>query len=248
LRQRRLLLLGGLEPAGRAGLLADVETARSLGAAPLGVATALTAQGGSAFSSHATPAKVVGYQLRALLEHGAIDAAKIGMVPNGAVLRVISRELGRVELPRVFDPVVRTSRGERLSSLTARDYLRLAQAQVVLTPNLEEAQWLLGLAAPIVSADQAAEAGLRLVKCGFEAVVVKGGHAGGCPVDVVVTCEGATLLAGRRLVGRAWHRGTGCRFATALAAGLASGMKPVDAAKAAKAVVYRFLAQRPGAP
>jgi hydroxymethylpyrimidine/phosphomethylpyrimidine kinase len=237
-----VLLVAGLEPSGRAGLLADVETVRALKAASLAVASALTAQGLRTFATSAAPASVVRRQLDALLELGPLDAVKLGMVPDARVLGAVVRGLAGVRAPWVVDPVVRSSKGERLSSLAPRDYLRLAGDRVVLTPNLVEAAWLLGWRRPVDSPERAAQAAAQLLEQGFGAVVLKGGHSAGAAVDVVATRQGVALLSGARLPrGALSHRGTGCRFATALAVGLANGEGPVAAARAAKAFVRRFL-------
>lgn len=220
----RVLLVAGLEPSGRAGLLADVETARALGASSLAVASALTAQGTRTFATRAAPALLVRRQLEALLELGGIDAVKLGMVPDAQVMRAVVRALAGGRAPWVVDPVVRSSKGERLSSLGARDYLGLAGGRVVLTPNLLEARWLLGWRRPVDSPERAAQAAAQLLETGFWAVVLKGGHSGGAAVDVVATRGEVALLEGPRLPrGTLTHRGTGCRFATALAVGLARG-------------------------
>lgn len=232
----RVLVLAGLEPTGRAGLLADVEAIRAAGGRAVAVATALTAQGRRTFRVAPVPPAMVIAQVRAALELEPVQAVKVGLAPDLALLRKLRRLVPRARW--VVDPVVRTSRGETLSRATARDVLSLAAEEVVITPNLDEAAWLLGDRRALREPDRAAE---RLVALGFGAAVVKGGHRRGPPVDVVADRGGIHRLEGRRLPRAASVRGTGCRFASALAVGLARGKPVAKAAAAAKRVVEAYL-------
>jgi hydroxymethylpyrimidine/phosphomethylpyrimidine kinase len=233
----RVLACSGLEPSGFAGLLVDLQTLRAEGVVPLGIASALTAQGRTTFRIEPAPSAVVLAQLRALIELGTIDAVKLGMIPDARRLNAWWKALAPVRGWRVVDPVVRSSSGGRLSALTPRDYLALAGPRVLLTPNADEARWLLGDRR--VSPEMAAE---RLVQWGFGAVVVKGGHRSGPAVDVVQVGRSQTSLGGVRVPrSPSVHRGTGCRYASALAARLGLGDEVVKAARIAKTRVTRFL-------
>ena len=234
----RVLVAAGLDPSGRAGMLADVATLGGLGVTALGVVTALTAQGTRTFAREAVQTRMLEQQLLALEELGAIHAVKLGLVPSREVLRVLRRRLGRVET-WVVDPVVVSSRGERLSELEPRDYLALAAEGTVLTPNLPELQWLTG----IVDLEEAAES---LLARGFGGVVVKGGHGGArAPVrDVVVTRARTWVLEVPRQARAASTRGTGCRHASALTAGRVKGQSLLRAARTAQRVVGAYLRGR----
>jgi len=237
-----VLALGGLDPTGRAGLLVDASAIEHHGGRPLAVATALTAQGETRFSVHPVPSSTIRVQLRALSEVFKVRAIKLGMIPNLEVLRAIRAELSGTRTPWVVDPVVRTSRGQPLSSLRPRDYLSLASSDVVLTPNAVEAGWLLGEKAPARRLEQALEFGSRLIRHGFRAVIVKGGHLSPGATDILCLRDAALVLPGERLPRSASrHRGTGCRFASTLAAELARGAGVAEAAEVAKRSVERFL-------
>ncbi|WP_224365487.1 bifunctional hydroxymethylpyrimidine kinase/phosphomethylpyrimidine kinase [Hyalangium versicolor] len=236
----RVLLLAGHEPTGRAGLLADVAAVRALKGAPVAVATAQTAQGATTFLWESTPVRLLRAQVTAARELGPVDAVKLGMVPDPARLGAIREVLEGTGAWWVVDPVVRTSRGQQLSRLTVRHYLSLAGPRVVLTPNLDEAAWLLGL--PSVSTvEEAAEAGRALVAQGFGAVLVKGGHRARGAVDVLCVPGRTQLLTGKRLSRSPERRGTGCRLASALAVELGRGRSVAAAARTAKAFVARYL-------
>ncbi|WPB74041.1 bifunctional hydroxymethylpyrimidine kinase/phosphomethylpyrimidine kinase [Archangium violaceum] len=236
----RVLLCAGHEPTGRAGLLADVAAVRALGGVPVAVPSAQTAQGRETFLYQPTPARVLGAQVKAALELGPLHAVKLGQVPGPALLDALRDALDGVDAWWVVDPVVRTSRGEPLSKLTRRHYLGLAGPKVVLTPNLDEAAWLLG-GGEVRSVEEAREAGRALVAHGFGAVLVKGGHRDSGAVDVLGLPDRDVLLEGERLERAPDRRGTGCRLASALAVELGRGKTPTAAARRAKSYVTRYL-------
>ncbi len=238
------MLVGGLEPSGRAGLLADAEAVRACGGAPLVVAAAVTAQGRTTFAWTAVAPSLVSAQIRVLRELGPIDAVKLGMLPGPAQLRAVRQALRGMRVPWVVDPVVRASSGGRLSGLGRRDYLALAGPDVWLTPNALEAAWLLGLDR-LEEAAEARRAAEVLEALGFAGVVVKGGHLAGPTVVDVLAWEGrARALRSRRLRRGPQHRGTGCRFASALATELGARTAPERAVSRARAVVRRTLGRR----
>jgi len=237
-----VLALSGLEPTGRAGLLADLQAIRSAGGVGVGIATALTAQGQRTFAVSPVPSAMLRSQLQAIGELMAISGIKLGMVRERSALFLILRALKNVAGMRVIDPVTSTSRGQRLSTLRPRDYLAAVAPNVVLTPNLEEAAWLLGDAAVARSPEQAARLAERLASHGFAAVIVKGGHFAGDAVDVLCERSGVKYLRGARIRRmRAPARGTGCRFASVLATALARGEPIGEAASEAKARVRSYL-------
>jgi hydroxymethylpyrimidine/phosphomethylpyrimidine kinase len=236
----RVLVLAGHEPTGRVGLLADVAAVRAMGGAPVAVPTAQTAQGSATFQWEATPMRVLRAQVAAARELGPLHAVKLGMVPDPARLSAIRESLDGVDAWWVVDPVVRTSRGQLLSRLSVRHYLGLAGPRVVLTPNLDEAAWLLGLSA-VRTVEEAAEAAHALLALGFGAVLVKGGHRARGAVDVLCMPGRMRLLTGKRLLRRPERRGTGCRLASALSVELGRGRSIEAAARCAKVHVTCYL-------
>ncbi len=240
----RVLLVGGLEPSGRAGLLADAEAVRARGGVPLVVAAAVTAQGCTTFAWKPVTPELVAAQIRALRELGTIDAVKLGMLPGPGQLRAVRQALRGVRVPWVVDPVVRASSGGRLSGLGRRDYLALASRGVWLTPNALEAAWLLGVER-LEAPEEARRAAELLEALGFEGVVVKGGHFAGAAVTDVLAWKGrARPFRSTRLQRGPEHRGTGCRFASALATELGRGTAAERAVSRARALVRRSLGGR----
>ena len=222
-----VLAVAGFDPSGRAGLLADAWAIAQSGGAPLGVVTALTAQG-ARFVCAAVEPRRVRQQLDAALDSGPVAAVKLGMVPDRRTLAQIVAALSRGGVPVVIDPVVRTSKGQRLSSLDPRDYLRLGSQlqRAVLTPNRRELAWL-------------GQSAAGLLELGFEGVIVKGSSSA---VDEVASAAGQWVLRGARLPrSTLHHRGTGCRFGSGVAARLAHGEDLITAARSARRLVRKFL-------
>lgn len=237
----RVLLAGGLEPSGRVGLLADAEAVRAAGGIPLLVATAVTAQGHRTFAWRAVTPALVAAQVQAVRELGPLQAVKLGMVPGMPQLRALRSALRGLPVPWVVDPVVSASSGGRLSRLRRGDYLRMAGGEVWLTPNADEAGWLLG-EAPVRTVEDAQSAARGLVGYGFAGVAVKGGHLRERrAVDVMATAAEIRLVSSARLQRRPDQRGTGCRFASTLATELAKGTQPLKAVRRAGSAVRAFL-------
>jgi hydroxymethylpyrimidine/phosphomethylpyrimidine kinase len=206
-----VLVLAGLDPSGGAGLLADAEAVRALGARPFCVATALTVQTTLAARRYQpVDAGLIRDSIAALLEEEDVRAIKIGMVGSAANARAI-RSLLPARIPLVVDPVLAASSGAPLFDGKPEDLLALAR-DAVLTPNIPEAEALLG---------GPADAG-KLLRLGPKAVLLKGGHLEGAPVDILATSSGVERFTASRIPARA--RGTGCRLASAIAAGLARGL------------------------
>jgi hydroxymethylpyrimidine/phosphomethylpyrimidine kinase len=222
-----VLVLAGLDPSGGAGLLADAETVRALGARPFCVATALTVQTTRAARRYQpVDADLVRESVAALLEEEDIRAVKVGMVGNAANARALAAVLP--PLPRVVDPVLAATSGAALFDGKPEDLLALAR-DAVLTPNIPEAEALLG-----GPADAS-----KLLALGPRAVLLKGGHLQGVPVDVLATAAGAERFSAPRIDARA--RGTGCRLASAIAAGLARGLPLRDSVIEAREHVRKWL-------
>ena len=238
----RVLLCGGLDPSGGAGLLADLTALAAAGARGWAVATALTAQGplGARAVLPATPEMLVA-QIDALLDGGkerpgALKTGMLGSGANAAALaeRFAARPLGKV--PLVVDPVLAASSG--LSLLDAPDaraaLASLLSRATLATPNWPELEALAGR--PLGSEEEAIRAARQLPA---RAVLVKGGHRAGAPVDLIVRGRSVIRIRGRRRPLEA--RGTGCRLASAIAGFLARGLTLEEAVRRAKRVVERYL-------
>ena len=238
------LTIAGSDSSGGAGIQADLKTFAALGVYGACVITALTAQNSKGvLGLDYVPAEFIATQIDAVFSDLDVAAVKIGMVPTPAAVEAVAAGLDR-HCPRhvVFDPVMLATSGERLLRSDAFAALpNLIKRAHVLTPNLPEAAALLDAPQARDETEMRAQAE-KLLALGAGAVLIKGGHAGGAEsVDLLVDGERCVRLAAPRVPTQNTH-GTGCTFASAIAAGLAKGL-PLDAAVGeAKAYVSAAIA------
>lgn len=243
------LTIAGSDSGGGAGIQADLKAFHARGVHGLSAIAAITSQNTRGVTAvHSVPLAHIRSQIDAVFDDFPIGAVKTGMLGNAAITRLVARELRR-RRPAwlVVDPVMIATSGARLLTEEAvqamvRELIPLAD---ILTPNLPEAETLLGH--PIRTARDYDRAGEALRALGADAVLLKGGHAhGGDVVDRFYDATGMLELRHPRL--RAEGHGTGCTLASAIAAELAKGRAPRAAVRRAVAYVHRALAQgyRPG--
>jgi hydroxymethylpyrimidine/phosphomethylpyrimidine kinase len=244
------LTIAGIDPSGGAGVLADIKTFSAFGVYGCAVVAALTAQNTQAVTAvHAIPAAFVAQQIDTLLADVRIDAVKIGMLGQAAVIQAVAERLHHWQpanrsVPMVLDPVMVAKSGAHLLDKSALGSLReaLLPLATVLTPNLPEAGVLLERSAAETPAQmrQAIQA-LRekMSHSGHRWVYLKGGHLPGdeC-LDLLHDGDVMIELPGQRIDTKNTH-GTGCSLSAALAALLAQGVDVPDAARRA----HRWLAR-----
>jgi hydroxymethylpyrimidine/phosphomethylpyrimidine kinase len=218
-----VLVIGGLDPTGGAGVAADVRTLESFGVASAVVVTALTVQDGRRVTRvAAVAASLLAEQIACVIDTLPVAAVKCGMFPDARAVGVVARILADGSRPLILDPVLRSSGGQPLASGSVLKAIKtkLLPIAAVVTPNLAEASLIAGMEVKSVEAME--EAARRILTLGARAVVIKGGHLRGAPVDVLASRRRIERFAGRRIAFTDMH-GTGCAFASALAAGLARG-------------------------
>jgi hydroxymethylpyrimidine/phosphomethylpyrimidine kinase len=245
----RVLIVAGSDSGGGAGIQADIKAVTMQGAFAMTAVTALTAQNTQGvFGVFPIPPDFIRQQIEVVLDDLGADAVKTGMLHDAAVIDTVAAVLAEraPALPVVVDPVMVAKGGHRLIEAGAIDALktRLIAGAALLTPNLPEAEILIGRTIGTVADMQpAAEALLHL---GCRAVLLKGGHLPGDTVcDVLATAAGMRVWQSPRLDTRHTH-GTGCTLASAIAAGLAQGL-PVDASvDRARDYVQKAIAAAPG--
>jgi len=238
------LTIAGSDSGGGAGIQADLKAFAAMGVFGTSALTALTAQNTRGVRGvHPCPSDFVVAQVEAVLDDLPVAAVKTGMLATSATVAAVAGLAAAGRLPQlVVDPVMVSSSGHRLLEEAAeRSYVeQLLPHARVLTPNLLEAQVLLG--ASIGTLAEQRDAARALGDLGPAVVVVKGGHAvsdaGNEAVDVVWDGTDLSELRAPR-VDTANNHGTGCTFASAIAAGLAGGADVGDAVRAAKAYVSR---------
>jgi hydroxymethylpyrimidine/phosphomethylpyrimidine kinase len=242
------LTIAGSDPSGGAGIQADLKTFAAHEVYGASAITAVTVQSTRGVESiMPLDADLVTAQIEEIAGDFEIDATKIGMLATSAIVEAVAATIKELELPLVVvDPVLVSSSGTRLLDddgmrALCTELLPLAR---VVTPNVPEAEALTGLLVDSLAA--AREAARRLQKLGTRAVLITGGH-GMWERDVVdLLFDGREFHEFRtpRVSGRETH-GTGCTFASAVAAGLALGRTLPEAAARAQQYVAGAIAHAP---
>ncbi|MFN8062902.1 MAG: bifunctional hydroxymethylpyrimidine kinase/phosphomethylpyrimidine kinase [Vicinamibacterales bacterium] len=230
------LTIAGSDSGGGAGIQADLKTFEAFGVFGTSAITAITAQNTVGVTAiHPVPIDVVTAQLEAVASDLPPEAVKTGMLATSAIVEAVAAVIAALDLPNlVVDPVMVAKSGDRLladDAVRALVLTLLPKARVV-TPNVPEAEVLTGL--HIENLRDLEEAARHLFTLGPRFVVMKGGHLGGDRVvDVVYDGRAMERFDGPRIQGRNTH-GTGCTFASAVAANLALGRSVSDAVRRAK--------------
>jgi hydroxymethylpyrimidine/phosphomethylpyrimidine kinase len=251
-RVPRVLSIAGSDSGGGAGIQADLKAFAACGVHGMTAITAITAQNTVGVTGvHSVPPETILAQVRAVSSDIGVDAVKIGMLGNAETVAAVAAALDELPAgtPVVLDPVMVAESGAQLLDCAARAALTqlLLPRATVITPNVPEARALATeapgppqVAEPDVSAqgspddEDLAALARRLRALGPEVVIITGGHRRAA-TDVFY--DGQTLLEipGERHPDGAAH-GSGCTHSSALAAALARGEGPIDAARRAKAL------------
>ena len=235
----RVLSIAGSDSGGGAGIQADLKAFARCGVHGMTAITAVTWQNTVAVEgvTPIPPEAIVG-QVRAVAEDIGVDAVKIGMLGTVEAVEAVAQALDLVgAAPVVLDPVMVAESGARLLEPEAEAALAglLLPRATVATPNAHEAIALLETAGSRVATDPESMA-RALHELGPQAVVVTGGHLGEREAtDVYFDGEHVERISGPRYPGGASH-GSGCTHSSVLAAQLALGLDPLDAARVAKGI------------
>ena len=236
---RTALTIAGSDSGGGAGIQADLKTFAALGVYGTSAITAVTAQNTIGVAAiFALSSDLVIAQIEAVASDIQVHATKTGMLATSAIAEAVAATIEELDLPNVVvDPVMVAKSGDRLLDDEGVRTLctELLPHALVVTPNIPEAEILSGRR--IASTDDAREAARRIHGMGPSAVIVKGGHAASDDiVDLLFDGERFIELRTARVPTRHTH-GTGCTFASAIAANLALGHSLADATAGAQAYV-----------
>jgi len=235
---RTALTIAGSDSGGGAGLQGDIKAFQANGVYGMSVVTAITAQNSRGVqAAYDLPIEIITAQIDAVAEDFFIHAVKTGMLSSASIVDTVADGIERHKLgPVVVDPVMVATSGDLLLNPNAVGALktRMLSLADLLTPNIHEAEVLAGF--PVATLDDARRAAEAILSLGPKAVLVKGGHLKGevDAVDVLVDSAGETLFRAERIHTKNTH-GTGCTFASAIAANLAKGHDLRDAIQRAKA-------------
>ncbi len=240
------LTIAGSDPSGGAGIQADLKTFHQHRVYGTSVVTLLTVQNTREVRRVETmPVDLVLDQIEAVLDDVPPAAAKTGALGSAELVEAIADIAAGFDFPLVVDPVMISKHGAALLPPGAAESMRrhLLPRAFLVMPNLHEAAALTGR--EVTDLPTAREAARALADLGPEAVLVKGGHLAGAPVDVLFHRGELLELGGERVETRHTH-GTGCTYGAAVTARLARGESLADAVRSAKRWLTGALRGAPG--
>ena len=244
-RYARVLSIAGSDSGGGAGIQADLKTFSALGCYGMTAITAITAQNTQGVRAiHGVPPDILRAQIEAVVEDIGVDAVKIGMLASPEVVAVVAQAIAHYRLPNVvLDPVMVATSGDRLIAQETMGALvsELFPLAAIVTPNLDEAGWLLGRS---ITEEKKLEAEAdALLELGAQAALLKGGHLpGNWVVDMLALPTGQHYRLGSERIATHNGHGTGCTLSSAIAAQLALGQPLVPAVHAARAYILGAIA------
>lgn len=216
------LTIAGSDSSGGAGIQTDVKAIASLGVHPCSVVTCVTAQNTEMVDSiFPLPPKEIEKQLESVLSDIKIHAAKTGMLYSAEIVGTVAKVLEKTDFPVVVDPVMVATTQKSLERGDLADALisRLFPLCEVVTPNRIEAELLSGM--KVENEDDAESACERIHELGARNVLLKGGHFGKEPTDILLSNGEFTKFSASRY-GEDVH-GSGCAFSAFIAGHLALG-------------------------
>lgn len=222
-RYHTILSIAGSDPIGGAGIQADIKTATALGSYAMTVITAVTAQNSRGVAGYeAVSPSLLKLQLDTVLSDLTPDAVKIGMISDVTSADIIADAIERYGLSNVvLDPVMVSTSGHSLSSVTVIDVMRrrLIPSSLIITPNMPEAkEFLGGFTSP--------EADVRRLAEMFAgtSVLLKGGHCPDAGYTTDYLCLDNKITEFRHTFFRTRNtHGTGCTLSSAIASFLSQG-------------------------
>jgi len=245
---KKAISIAGFDPTGWAGVLADVRVFFDMGLLASAVVTAETTQDLTRVSE-VTPSEpgLLSRQLESILTGQDTCSVKIGMLGRGDVAEAVAGLLEKTTPPIiVLDTVLASTAGTPLVDEDGLQIIkkRLIPIATLVTPNIEEASLITGRTITgIEGMRDAAEFFVETLNAG--AVLVKGGHLKGAPLDILYDGSDFTEFEGQRLTGPAGlFHGTGCILSSALTAALSNGSSLTDAVEEAKRYTEKVLNER----
>jgi hydroxymethylpyrimidine/phosphomethylpyrimidine kinase len=241
------LTIAGSDPSGGAGIQADLKTFHQLGVYGEAVITLLTVQNTVALRRvDVMPVDLVLEQIAAVVEDIPPAAAKTGALGSAELIEAIGSAAEQWTFPLVVDPVMISKQGASLSGTESCEAFRryLIPRAALLMPNLDEAAAFCGFA--VDSVEQMERAGRTLLDLGARAVLIKGGHLRGNPVDLYIAAGHDTVTFPAFRIDTPHTHGTGCTYSAAVTAGLARGLGMLQAIREAKVFVNQAIKTNPG--
>ena len=240
----RVLSIAGSDSGGGAGIQADIKAISMNGGYAMTSITAITIQNTQGvFGVVPVAQDAIAGQIKVTLSDIGADVIKTGMLGDRKTIETVAGLLNDIAqaIPRVIDPVMVATSGDRLLAADAVDVLKnlLLPGAYLLTPNAPEAEILSGKAVETVDGQR--RAAERLMEGGAKAVLVKGGHIGGdLIVDVLQTEYDEVFFETPRIQTSSTH-GTGCTLASAIATHVGLGKSLPDAVAAGREYLLKAI-------
>jgi len=231
-----ILSIGGSDPSSGAGIQSDVKTFSNLDAYGLTVVTTITSQNTRKVTSiEPVSIKSLNAQLDSILSDFHIDAIKIGMVYNSQIIKAVRSKIGKLKIPIVVDPIIKSTTGGVLLKKNAlRDYKKMIIPLAdIITPNKYEAKVLSGISNIIKSAK-------KIQSMGAKCVIITGATVSNNQIsDFILEENREYIISGKKIP--ITNHGSGCNYSASIAVSLAKGIRIHSAVKIAKDYVYQSI-------
>ena len=231
-----ILSIGGSDPSSGAGIQSDVKTFSNLDAYGLTVVTTITSQNTRKVTSiEPVSIKSLNAQLDSILSDFHIDAIKIGMVYNSQIIKAVRSKIGKLKIPIVVDPIIKSTTGGVLLKKNAlHDYKKMIIPLAdIITPNKYEAKVLSGISNIIKSAK-------KIQSMGAKCVIITGATVSNNQIsDFILEENREYIISGKKIP--ITNHGSGCNYSASIAVSLAKGIRIHSAVKIAKDYVYQSI-------
>lgn len=242
LSMKNCLTIAGSDCSGGAGIQADIKAMCANGVYAMSVITSVVAENTSrVISVYDLPDTVIEQQIDAVFEDIAVDGVKVGMIKSSSIMQAIAKKLGQYK-PNivVVDPVMSAKDGCALMEEAALKTLKeeIIPITTLLTPNIPEAQLIANT--EINSMKDIFKCAKIIYSFGTQAVLIKGGHYSGEPVDILYDGKGFYKFTSPRINTKNTH-GTGCTLSSAITAFLVQGYSVKEAVLMGKRYIYNTI-------
>ena len=238
------LTIAGSDSSAGAGIQADLKTFSAFGVYGLTAVTCIVAEiPGKVSRIEPVSAGMVREQIEVLVENFQIGAIKTGLLCSTEIICAVANAIRDTEVPLVIDPVMVATSGDRLLDRAAIEAYekKLFPLASLITPNLDEAQRLLG--AKIKDRQAMYRAGKELEGKFARAILLKGGHLEGNDAIDLLFADGKVVEFSEPFVRGVATHGTGCSYSAAITAGIASCLSLEQAIRRAKKFVTQSISR-----